>query len=76
MSLKRLPKITAVKPSINNLMCPKCKKGTVIKGKTAYGCSHYKSGCDFRISFEEVRAKSGGQNITKELVYDIIHGRI
>jgi DNA topoisomerase-3 len=70
------PKITAVKPSINNLMCPKCKKGTVIKGKTAYGCSHFKSGCDFRISFDEVRAKSSGQNITKELVYDIIHGRI
>ncbi len=29
--------------------CPKCKKGTVVKGKTAYGCSNYQE-CDFRVS--------------------------
>jgi DNA topoisomerase III len=39
------------------LECPKCKKGTVLKGKTAYGCSDYKSGCDFKVAFEVVRAK-------------------
>lgn len=32
--------------------CPLCGKGTVIKGKTAYGCSEWKSGCTFRKSFE------------------------
>jgi len=65
-----------VKPLLSTLKCPKCKEGTVIKGKTAYGCSNYRSGCDFRISFDEVRAKSSGQKMTKELVYDIFHGRI
>ena len=36
--------------------CPKCSAGKIIKGKTAYGCSNYKSGCDFRMPFEiEVR---------------------
>ena len=29
-------------------VCPKCKQGHVIKGKTAYGCSRWKEGCDFR----------------------------
>ena len=29
-------------------VCPKCKQGHVIKGNTAYGCSRWKEGCDFR----------------------------
>ena len=32
--------------------CPLCGKGTVIKGKTAYGCSRWKEGCTFRKPFE------------------------
>ncbi len=32
--------------------CPLCGKGTVIKGKTAYGCSEWKSGCTFRKPFQ------------------------
>lgn len=28
--------------------CPVCGKGVIIKGKTAYGCSRWKEGCDFR----------------------------
>ena len=32
--------------------CPLCGKGTIIKGKTAYGCSEWKSGCTFRKPFE------------------------
>ena len=28
--------------------CPKCHKGHIIKGKTAYGCSRWKEGCDYR----------------------------
>ena len=31
--------------------CPLCGKGTVIKGKTAYGCSRWKEGCTFRKPF-------------------------
>ncbi len=31
--------------------CPKCGKGVVIKGRTAYGCSEWKSGCDWRALF-------------------------
>ena len=34
------------------LVCPSCKNGEIIKGKTAWGCSNYKSGCKLRIPFE------------------------
>ncbi len=34
-----------------NQTCPKCKQGTIIKGKTAFGCNRYKEGCDFRAAF-------------------------
>ncbi|WP_299116911.1 DNA topoisomerase 3 [uncultured Winogradskyella sp.] len=53
--------------------CPKCKKGTIIKGKTAYGCSDYKSGCDFRFSYELLRQKANGKTLTKTLVYKILN---
>ena len=33
-------------------VCPLCGKGTVIKGKTAYGCSNWASGCTYRVPFE------------------------
>ena len=32
-------------------ICPKCGQGHVIKGKTAYGCSCWREGCDYRFSF-------------------------
>jgi len=54
------------------LTCPKCKKGTIMKGKTAYGCGDYKLGCDFKVTFDDVRAKLKDQKPTKELVYAIL----
>ncbi len=32
--------------------CPKCNAGKIVKGKTAYGCANFKSGCNFRVPFE------------------------
>ena len=34
-------------------VCPLCGKGHIIKGKTAFGCSEWKSGCTFRLPFPE-----------------------
>jgi DNA topoisomerase-3 len=31
--------------------CPLCGKGTLIKGKTAYGCSEWRNGCTYRKPF-------------------------
>ena len=53
-------------------ICPKCKKGTLIKGKTAYGCSEWKSGCDFRFQFETIKKRASGQKLTRDLVMEII----
>ena len=74
--LKLEPKTTLAKDKPNELTCPKCKKGTVIKGKAAYGCSDYKSGCDFKVTFDTVRAKIDGQTPTRELVHNILNGSI
>lgn len=54
--------------------CPKCNKGTIIKGKTAYGCSQYKMGCNFRFSYDSIREKAKGQQLSKDLVFKIFRG--
>ena len=81
--LKLEPKSTSVpalsvdrKSKPDELTCPKCKKGKIIKGNTAYGCSDYKSGCNFKMTFDAVRAKINGQEPTKELVYSILKSNI
>jgi len=74
--LKLEPKKTIPKSKSDTtsdaLKCPKCKKGTILKGKTAYGCGDYKLGCDFKVTFDDVRAKLKDQKPTKELVYAIL----
>ena len=40
-----------VTDNIIGTTCPKCGKGKVIKGNTAYGCSRWKEGCDYRVFF-------------------------
>ena len=53
--LKFEPKQTAKKRAIKaGDVCPKCKSGVILKGKSAFGCSHYKTGCDFRLRFDAV----------------------
>ena len=32
-------------------ICPICHKGTLLRGKNAYGCSEYKNGCTFRLDY-------------------------
>jgi DNA topoisomerase-3 len=54
------------------LTCPICKKGTLIKGKSAYGCSEWKQGCPLRVpinieshtlSYFELKALVSGKEI-------------
>ncbi|MDO9137024.1 MAG: hypothetical protein Q7U21_04320, partial [Lutibacter sp.] len=72
-------KKTSKKPTSNEvpdkITCPKCQKGTILKGNTAYGCSDYKNGCDFRFSFDDIRKKAAGQPLTATLVYAILNGK-
>ncbi len=54
------------------ISCPKCKKGTVLRGQKAYGCSRWKEGCEFRYAFDKIRNEAAGRELTKELVLSII----
>ena len=49
------------------IMCPKCKSGTILKGKTAYGCSAYKEGCTFKVEFEFL-----GKKLTESQLLQLI----
>ena len=48
--------------------CPKCKSGELLEGKKAYGCSAYKSGCNFVLPFEFM-----GKKLTKKQISDLIN---
>ena len=54
------PAITADSPTITDdpkggievgQPCPLCQQGTIIKGRTAYGCSRWREGCGWRQPF-------------------------
>ena len=42
--------------SIEEIICPKCGKGHIIKGRTAYGCSEFRNGCDMLLPFDNYPA--------------------
>ena len=45
------PKEKAAPKQPEKPICPLCKKGSILRGKTAYGCSEYKNGCTFRLDY-------------------------
>jgi DNA topoisomerase-3 len=69
---KKTTSTTPIKKSGSIMICPKCKKGTILKGKAAYGCSNYKLGCDFKVAFTTVREKLADKKPTEELVHNIL----
>lgn len=34
------------------ILCPLCKKGHILRGKSAFGCSEWKNGCTYRLAFD------------------------
>jgi DNA topoisomerase-3 len=52
---------------VETITCPKCKKGSILKGKTAFGCSDYKTGCTFKVLFEQF-----GKVLTDKQIYALI----
>ena len=39
--------------SVEEILCPECGTGHLIKGRTAYGCSRWNEGCGLRLPFEQ-----------------------
>ena len=52
-----------LKKKVTTPSCPKCSVGKILKGKTAYGCSAYKTGCNFIICFEQFNKKLSEKQI-------------
>ncbi|MGQ8338470.1 DNA topoisomerase 3 [Sunxiuqinia sp. A32] len=52
---------------IEQLNCPKCKTGNLIKGKSAWGCSQWKDGCKFVAPFKYFNKK-----LTDKQIHDLI----
>ena len=50
-----------------SIICPKCKEGNIIKGKSAYGCSNYTKGCHFKVDFIFNEKK-----LTEKQIYSLI----
>jgi DNA topoisomerase-3 len=50
---KKATKPAAAADPLVGQPCPLCGQGTVIKGKTAYGCSRWKEGCTWRQPFKQ-----------------------
>ena len=53
--------------------CPKCKKGMILKGKKAYGCSNHAMGCDYLFPFDLVRQIAEEKPLTEKLVFSILN---
>ena len=71
-NIKLEAKKTATVATSEKISCPKCKTGSVLKGKTGYGCSAYKTGCNFVFTFDTIKKMANGRTLTKELVLQII----
>lgn len=48
---KRTKKVETSATDTSIPHCPLCGKGTLLRGKSAYGCSEYKNGCTFRLDY-------------------------
>lgn len=38
---------------LEDITCPLCHRGHILKGRTAYGCSEYRAGCTLRLNFAD-----------------------
>ncbi|MBU2018082.1 MAG: DNA topoisomerase 3 [Bacteroidetes bacterium] len=61
-----VPRVKKEKPKLEEINCPKCKQTKVMKGKTAIGCSNFKS-CGFKIPFEML-----GKKLTESQLSDLL----
>ena len=54
-SAPKKPRQPAIR-KLDQIVCPHCGQGHLIKGRTAYGCSRFREGCKVLFPFEEFSA--------------------
>ena len=52
---EKKPRAPRIK-SFDQIICPVCGKGHIVKGKTAFGCSEYRNGCQTLFPFTDYPA--------------------
>ena len=52
---EKKPRAPRIK-SFDQIICPVCGKGHIVKGKTAFGCSEYRNGCHTLFPFSDYPA--------------------
>jgi len=67
-SIKFIPKATIEKLAPQEFICPICKKGKMLKGKQAFGCSQFKEGCKFIIPFAELKENFNTSEINDKIL--------
>lgn len=53
--------------SLEEIVCPVCGKGHLLRGRTAYGCSRYAEGCTLRLPFETYPADLTPAQLNRKL---------
>lgn len=66
--VKLKPKSNPKPAKENELKCPRCNQGIMLKGKSAWGCSSYSSGCKTLIAFEFLGKKLTDKQIEALIV--------
>ena len=56
---------------MDEVICPKCGEGKLLKGKRAFGCSRYKEGCKFII-----QPRIAGKLVEKEHLVDLLENKV
>ena len=54
-SAPKKPRQPAIR-KLDQIVCPHCGQGHLVKGRTAYGCSRFREGCKVLFPFEEFSA--------------------
>ncbi len=63
----RTPQAQGEPTETNRLVCPLCHKGTILRGKSAYGCSEYKNGCTFRMDYATYGSKLTDEQLAEAI---------
>ncbi|MCD8270671.1 MAG: DNA topoisomerase 3 [Parabacteroides sp.] len=65
---EKKPRKPRAKKEATKPVCPICKKGSILRGKTAYGCSKYKNDCTFRLDYATY-----GEGLTDDELITVIN---
>lgn len=57
--------------SLEQITCPECGSGHLVRGRTAYGCSNYKAGCTLILPFEKYPADLTPAQLNRKIKKEI-----